>query len=117
MAGVAEVEGGLGDADVGFDADEGDAGSGLEDGGEGGDEHGELCLVVGRLGEEFGDGGDGGAEFGGGLGGCVDGDGEILGVGEELDGGGDAVLLVVMLANGWMDDGGFGDEPYMLSNS
>lgn len=91
MAGVAQVEGGLGDADVGLDADEGDSGLRFELGGDGGDEHGELGLVVGRGGEEVGDGGDGCAELGGGLGCCVDGDGEGLGVGEELDGGGDAV--------------------------
>lgn len=101
MAGVAQVEGGLGDADVGLDADEGDAGLRLELGGDGGDEHGELGLVVGRGGEEVGDGGDGCAEFGGGLGCCVDGDGEGLGVGEEFDGGGDAVCFgVVSLMDG-----------------
>lgn len=91
VAGIAQVEGGLGDADVRFDAYEGDARSGGEFGGDGGDEHGELGLIVGSRREEGGDGRDGGAELGRGLGGCVDGDGQELGVGEELDGGGDAV--------------------------
>lgn len=95
MAGVAQVEGGLGDADVGLDADEGDAGLRLELGGDGGDEHGEFGLVVGRGGEEVGDGGDGCAELCGGLGCCVDGDGEGLGVGEEFDGGGDNAVEFV----------------------
>lgn len=94
MARVAQIQRRLRDANVRLDADEGDARARREAGGDGGDEHGELGLVV-----DFGDaehvdnGGDGGAQLGGGLGGCVDGDGEVLGVGEELDGGGDAVII------------------------
>lgn len=94
MAGVAQVQRRLRDANVRLDADEGDARAGREAGGDGGDEHGELCLVVdfGDA-EHVGDGGDGGAQLGGCLGGCEDGDGEVLGVGEEFDGGGDAFLI------------------------
>lgn len=97
VASVAEVEGGLGDADVGLDADDCDAGLGRELGGDGGDEHGEFGLVVGRGGEEGGDCRDGWAELGRGLGCCVDGDGEGLGVCEEFDGGGYAEKGIVLV--------------------
>lgn len=90
MAGIAKVQGRLGDADVGFDADEGNARARGELGGELGDEHREFGLVEGCGGEEGGEGGDGRTEFGGRLGGCVDGDVEGLGEGEEFGCGGDA---------------------------
>lgn len=97
MAGVAQVEGGLGDADVRLDADEGDLrGCGGELGGDGGDEHGEERLVVvWGGGQEGREGGDGWAKFGGGLGGGDDGDGEGVGKGEELLGCGYAGLMLV----------------------
>lgn len=88
VACVAEVQGGLGDADVGLDANEGDARGGRQGGGQRGDEHGELGLVVRRRGEERGERGDGRAELGGRLGGCVDGDVDGVGEGEQLGGGG-----------------------------
>ena len=91
VPGVAQVEGRLGDADVRLDADEGDARARGQGGGELGHEHGELCLVEGRGGEEGGEGGDGRAQLGDGLGGGVDGDGQGRGEGEELGRGGDAV--------------------------
>lgn len=86
VAGVAQVKGRLGDADVRLDADEGDLRRrGGEGGGDGGDEHGEEGLVVVRGGGEEGrEGGDGWAELGGGLGGGDDGDGEGVGEGEEF---------------------------------
>lgn len=96
MARVTQVQRCLCDANMRLDADEGDTRTGSEAGGDGGDEHGELGLVVdfGDA-EHVGDGGDGGAQFGGCLGGCIDGDGDVLGVGEEFDGGCDAVLCLV----------------------
>lgn len=84
VAAVAQVEGGLGDADVRLDADEGDARPRRQGFLKGGDEHGELGLVVGRAGEEAGEGGDRRAELGDGLGGCVDGHVERFGEVEEL---------------------------------
>lgn len=84
VAGVAQVQGRLGDADVRLDADEGDARGGLEGGGQLGHHHGELCLVDLLGGDEAGQGGHRGAELGGRLGGCVDGDGGCLGKGEQL---------------------------------
>lgn len=88
---VAEVEGGLGDADVALDAHEGDGRGGGELGRDGGDVHRELGLVVGRRGEEGGQLSDGRAELGDRLGGGVDGDGEVVGEDEELLGCEDAV--------------------------
>ena len=91
VPGLEEVEGGLGDADVGLDADDGDGGVGLEGGGDLGDEHGEAGLVVVGVGAEVGlELGDDGAEAGGVLGCCVDGDGEDFGEFEELLGREDA---------------------------
>jgi hypothetical protein len=90
VAGVAQVERRLGDADVRLDADEGDLRGRDELGGDGRDEHGEAGLVVRRRGEQVGDGGDGWAELGRGLGGCYDGDGEGFGEVDEFLGGEDA---------------------------
>lgn len=84
VAPVAQVEGGLGDADVGLDADEGDARLRRQGFLQGGDEHGELGLVVGRASEEAGEGGDGRAELGDRLRGCVDGHVERFGEVEEF---------------------------------
>lgn len=86
VAGVAQVNGGLGDANVRLDAHERNGRLGLELGGELGDQHGELGLVNGRGGEVGGDAGDGRAQLGGGLGGCVNGDGGVFGKREELFG-------------------------------
>lgn len=91
VAGVTQVEGGLGDADVGLYSDEGDVGLWGEGGGDGGNVHGESGLVVGWRWEEGVDGGDGSTKFGGGLGCAVDGKGEGVGEGEELLGCEDAV--------------------------
>lgn len=94
VAGVAKVKRRLGDANVRLDADEGDARSGGQRRGNGGDQHRKLRLVVGGRGQQGGDGGHGRAELGRRLRGGVDGDGEVLGVGEQLDGGGDAFWLL-----------------------
>ena len=81
VARVAQVQRRLGDANVRLDADQGNGRLGLQLGFELGDEHGELGLVDGVRGEVGCDAGDGLAEFGGGLGCCVDGDGGVFGKG------------------------------------
>ncbi len=96
VAGVAQVQRRLGDADVRLDADEGDLGGSREVGRERGHQHRELGLVNRRRGQVRGDGGHGRAQLGGRLRRCVDRHGRGLGKGEELLGGGDAVVVVVV---------------------
>lgn len=119
VAGVAQVDCGLGDANVRLDADEGNGRLGLELGDELGHQHGELGLVNrGRL-EVCGDAGDGRAELGCRLGGCVDGDGGVLGKRQELLGRFYAVELdAALLATRERERVGIETPggPYTLSN-
>ena len=78
---VAQVQRRLCDADVCLYPDQRDVRPRGQRGGDGGDVHGELGLVVGRRGEEGVNGRDRWTELGGGLGGRVDGEGEEFGEG------------------------------------
>lgn len=91
VAGVAQIQGRLRDADVRLYADQGDGGAGWQDRRQVGCVHGELGLVKGSRGEEVGDGWDGGTKLSDGLGCGVDGDGEAVGELDEFLGGEDAV--------------------------
>lgn len=84
VAGVAQVERRLGDANVRLDADEGNLRLGGQLGRELGHHHGELGLVDGRRGEVRGDAGDSRAQLGGGLRRYVHGDGGGLGEAKQL---------------------------------
>lgn len=92
MAGIAQVNGRLRDADVGFDSDEGDfcvASGQLAN--ELGYHHGELGLVDWGGCEVRGDRWDGWAELGGGLSGAMDRDVGCFGEVEELLSSSDSV--------------------------
>lgn len=80
MAGVAEIQGGLSDADVRLDANKGDLRGHGEAGGDGRDEHGEASLIVGGCAEQRCERGDRRAKLGYRL--CSRVDRDIEGVGE-----------------------------------
>lgn len=90
VAGVAQVQRRLRDADVRLDADQRHLRPRGQRGRDGRDVHGELGLVVRRRREQLRQRRDRGAELGWGLHRGVDGDGEGRGEGEELLSGGDA---------------------------